>query len=43
MGDLAKAVAKLEEEVESVRELRKIAERLDTEIAVHERDRGHRH
>ncbi|MGW7082224.1 hypothetical protein ACWGH2_01830 [Streptomyces sp. NPDC054871] len=34
MGDLAKAVAELEEEVESVRELRKTVERLDTEIAV---------
>ncbi|WP_112466048.1 hypothetical protein [Streptomyces triticisoli] len=33
MGDLAKAVAELEEEVEDVRELRKIVERLDTEIA----------
>ncbi|WP_381795513.1 hypothetical protein [Streptomyces niveus] len=32
MGDLAKAVAKLEEEAEDVRELRKIAERLDGEI-----------
>ncbi|MEV8594635.1 hypothetical protein [Streptomyces sp. NPDC052012] len=33
MGDLAKAVAELEEKVENVRELRKIVERLDTEIA----------
>ncbi|MER8068559.1 hypothetical protein ABTZ59_09725 [Streptomyces sp. NPDC094034] len=33
MGDLAKAVAKLEEQVEGVRELRQIVERLDTEIA----------
>lgn len=33
MGNLAKAVAELEEEVEDVRELRKIVERLDTEIA----------
>ncbi|MGK5496536.1 hypothetical protein [Streptomyces sp. URMC 125] len=33
MGDLAKAVANLEEEVEDVRELRKITERLDAEIA----------
>ncbi|GAA2539086.1 MULTISPECIES: hypothetical protein [Streptomyces] len=33
MGDLAKAVAELEEEVSGVRELRQIVERLDTEIA----------
>ncbi|MEK8143878.1 hypothetical protein NKH18_23900 [Streptomyces sp. M10(2022)] len=33
MGNLAKAVAELEEKVEAVRELRKIVERLDTEIA----------
>jgi hypothetical protein len=33
MGDLAKAVAKLEEEVEDVRMLRQIVERLDMEIA----------
>ncbi|WP_326698316.1 hypothetical protein OG909_13865 [Streptomyces sp. NBC_01754] len=32
MGDLANTVAKLEEEVADVRELRKIVERLDTEI-----------
>ncbi|MEU8628524.1 hypothetical protein [Streptomyces sp. NPDC048669] len=32
MGDLANTVAKLEEEVANVRELRKIVERLDTEI-----------
>ncbi len=34
MGELAKAVADLEKRVEDVRELRKIIERLDTEIAV---------
>ncbi|MGW7574988.1 hypothetical protein [Streptomyces sp. NPDC054765] len=33
MGELAKAVADLEKQVEDVRELRKIIERLDTEIA----------
>ncbi|WP_329597871.1 hypothetical protein OIE43_19820 [Streptomyces pseudovenezuelae] len=33
MGDLAKAVAKLEEQVEDVRMLRQIVERLDMEIA----------
>ncbi|MEU1782424.1 hypothetical protein ABZ545_23490 [Streptomyces abikoensis] len=33
MGELAKAVAELEEQVEDVRELRKIVERLDMEIA----------
>ncbi|MGW0957164.1 hypothetical protein [Streptomyces sp. NPDC002545] len=34
MGELAKAVAELEEQVEDTRELRKIVERLETEIAV---------
>lgn len=33
MSDLAKAVAELEEQVEEVRELRQIVERLDSEIA----------
>ncbi|MFD8389873.1 hypothetical protein ACFV2N_11890 [Streptomyces sp. NPDC059680] len=33
MGELAKAVARLEEQVEDVRELRKIVERFDMEIA----------
>lgn len=33
MGELANAVARLEEQVEDVRELRKIVERFDMEIA----------